>query len=302
MQQNRPLFALGLRLIAASLLASLVALVKYTAEQGIALPEIMFWRQVLTIPFLLVYLHFTHRLALLKTRRLPSHMRRAAMGMLIMGTNFLAAILLPLAVSTTLNFTTPLFAVILSALVLSERVGRWRWTAVALGFLGVLIIAQPGSGNGDIPLAGAALALFSAFSVVIINFQIRDLARTEPSITIVFYFALFGTPLAAVFLPFFATSHDPRGWLLLLSIGTLGMIYQIFVSASLRFAPVSTVIVMDYGALIWASLYGWLIWDHLPTAATLIGAPLIIAAGLIIIWREHRLARQPTIVSTLPSD
>lgn len=301
MQQNRPLFALGLRLIAASLLATLLALVKYTAEQGIALPEILFWRQAVTLPMLLGYLYWTRQLTLLRTTRMPSHMRRAGLGMLIMGCNFLATILLPLAVSTTLNFTTPLFAVILSAIAFHERIGPWRWAAVALGFMGVVIVAEPG-GGADISMLGASLGLFSALSVAVINFQIRDLARTEPSITIVFYFAAFGTPIAALFLPFFATAHDLQGWLLLLSVGVVGTICQVFLSASLRFAPVSSVIVMDYCALIWASLYGWLIWDHLPTFATIIGAPLIIGAGLIITWREHLMSRRPTTVTTLPPD
>ena len=191
--------------------------------------------------------------------------------------------------------------VLIAALALQERIGPWRWAAVATGFIGVVVIAEPG-GSADISMLGAALGLFSALNVAVINFQIRDLARTEQSISIVFYFAAFGTPMMAVLLPFFATSHDLQGWLLLVSIGIIGTIAQVFLTASLRFAPVSTVIVMDYGALIWASLYGWMIWDHLPTVATVMGAPLIIGAGLLIAWREHRLSRQPTTVTTLPPD
>lgn len=292
MQHHRPILALSLRLIAAGLLAALLATVKYAAERGISLAEMAFWRQAVTLPMLGGYLLVTGQLAKLRTRRATVHFRRSALGMGIMVCNFLTSILLPLSVATTLGFTTPLFVVILSALFLSERVGPWRWGAVALGFAGVVVIAQPGqAGSVDIPLLGAALGLFTAMMVAIINFQIRDLARTENTISMTFYFALFGTPIAAIFLPWGNMAHDLAGWLLLLAIGVIGTTCQLFIGASLRFAPVSTVIVMDYSAIVWAALYGWMIWDHLPTIATLLGAPLIIAAGIIIAWREHRLAK-----------
>jgi len=298
-QHHRPILALGLRLVGAALLATLLALVKYTAEQGIALPEIMFWRQAVSIPVLLGYLYATGNLSSLKTKRLPVHFRRAAMGMGNMAIVFLTTILLPLAVSTTLSFTTPLFAVILSIALLHEKIGPWRWLAVALGFLGIVAIMLPGAGGAsDISLIGAALGLLAAFIVALVNFQIRDLGRTEANVTIVFYFAAFGTPMAAAFLPFYATAHDLTGWLLLLSIGTLGMLFQLCISASVRFAPVATVVVMDYSAIIWSTLWGWAVWDHLPSVATWLGAPLIIGAGMIIAWRErHHFRRAPPVTS-----
>jgi drug/metabolite transporter (DMT)-like permease len=203
--------------------------------------------------------------------------------------NFGAVIILPLAEATTLNFTVPIWAVLLSIVLLKEKVGIWRWSAVALGFIGIVVIAQPGSGH--FPLYGALVGLGAAFMIALISIQIADLNRTDKPLTIVFYFALFSAPLTAIALPFVMTSHDSTEWLLLAGIGVTGLVGQLLLTAALRFGPVASVIVMDYSALFWATLYGWLLFNMLPPASTWFGAPLIVTAGLIIAWREHRFSR-----------
>ena len=290
---QRPLYALGLRIVSALLFSTLLMLVKYAGESGIALPEIMFWRQAVSLPFVLGYLAMTHQLHRLRTQRLGSHARRAALGMTNMVFNFGATILLPLAEATVLGFTTPLFAVVLAALIWREHIGPYRWVAVALGFVGVLVIAQPS--GAPISTLGTTLGLLAAFFIAVINYQIRDLGRTEEPITVAFYFAAFGAPMAALFLPFFITPHSLEQWLVLLAIGAVGATGQFMLAASLRYGAVASVIVMDYTMLIWATLYGWAIWDHLPPTTTWIGAPLIVAAGLVIAWREHRLGRKEAL-------
>lgn len=287
---DRPFFALGLRIVSAFLFATLLMLVKYAGESGVALPEIMFWRQAVSVPLILGYLALTGGLGRLRTNRLGSHARRATLGMTNMVFNFGATILLPLAESTVLGFTSPLFAVVLAALVWRERIGPYRWLAVALGFLGVLVIAQPG--GEPIPVLGLVLGLLAAFFIAVINYQIRDLGRTEEPLAIAFYFAAFGAPMAAVALPFYMTSHSGEQWLVLIAIGVIGSVAQLMLAASLRFGAVASVIVMDYTALVWATLYGWLVWEQLPPAATWLGAPLIVAAGIVIALREHRLGRK----------
>jgi drug/metabolite transporter (DMT)-like permease len=287
---QRPLLALAFRIGSVSFLSTLLMLVKLAGDSGVALPEIMFWRQFLTVPLVLALLAATGELDRLKTQRLGSHAARAMSGMTGMVCNFGATILLPLAVSTTLGFTTPLFAVILTALFLKDRVGPWRWAAVVLGFAGVLVIAQPG--QASFPPLGTALGLLSGLLVAAISFQVKDLARTEEPIRVVFYFALFGSAVMALALPFYMTAHTAQQWLLLLGCGLCGLIGQLFLTASLRHGAVASVIVMDYLALIWATLYGWAIWAHLPSTAMWLGAPLIIAAGMLITWREHKLARR----------
>lgn len=291
---QRPQLALALRLAAAAALATLLMLVKYTAESGVALPEILFWRQIMTIPIIVMWLaaqggRGPGGLGRLRTRRLPVHTRRAVLGVAGMICNFGAVMYLPLAESTTLGFTTPIFAVILSAVLLHERVGRYRWSAVLLGFAGVIVIAQPGS--AVIPPLGAALALTGGLMVALISIQIRDLTRTDEPISVVFWFAALSSPLYALALPFTMTTHSGGQWLLLLAIGLVGGLGQFLLTAALRYGQVASVIVMDYSQLVWAILFGWLIWDHLPPIATWLGAPLIVAAGAIIAWREHRLAQ-----------
>ena len=188
-----------------------------------------------------------------------------------------------------MNFTAPIWAVILATLLLKERPGVWRWSAVAAGFIGVLLIAQPGSGH--IPLFGALVALGGAFMIALISIQIADLGRTDKPLVIVFYFALFSVPVTGVFMPFVGKAHDAATWWLLAGIGVSGVIGQLLLTAALRFGKVSSVIVMDYSALFWATLYGWFLFGMLPPASTWLGAPIIIAAGLVIAWREHRLSR-----------
>lgn len=297
---ERPQLALILRIGGIALISTMFMLVKYAGQSGIALPEIMFWRQALSIPLLIGWLAMSGGLGQLRTDRIGTHARRGAIGMFGMLCNFGAAILLPLAISTTLTFTTPLFAVILSALFLRDHVGPWRWTAVAVGFAGVLVIAQPT--HAPISLLGTAAGLGAGFVVAIVSFQIRDLGRTESPASIVFYFALCGTLMTAPFLPFTMTAHSGAQWLILIGIGTIGTLGQLLLTAALRHGAVASVIVMDYTALIWATLYGWLVWEQLPTLATWLGAPAIVAAGLIVAWRERRLARTIMPVGTVEVD
>jgi len=287
--RHRPLLALIIRLGAIGALATMSALIKLASQRGIHLLEIMFWRQAITIPIALSWVMATGGIGMLATKRPGTHLIRGLYGTIGMVLNFGAVILLPLAEATTMSFTAPIWAVILSTLLLKEKVGIWRWSAVALGFVGVLVIAQPGGGH--IPLFGALVGIGGAFMVALISIQIADLNRTDQPLTIVFYFALFSAPLTAIALPFVATTHDWHGWLLLLGIGLAGSAGQLLLTAALRFGKVASVIVMDYSALFWATLYGSLLFGVLPPASTWLGVPLIVAAGLVIAWREHRLTR-----------
>jgi len=287
---HRPQLALLIRLGAIAALATMSALIKLASERGIHLLEIMFWRQFLTLPIVLAWVLATSGIATLATKRPGTHFLRGLYGTIGMVLNFGAVILLPLAEATTINFTVPIWAVLLSIVLLKEKVGAWRWSAVALGFVGILVIAQP---SGDhFPLYGALVALGGAFMIALISIQIADLNRTDKPLTIVFYFALFSAPLTALSLPFVASSHDTQGWLLLLGIGLAGALGQLLLTAALRFGTVASVIVMDYSGLFWATLYGWLLFETLPPPSTWLGAPLIVIAGLVIAWREHKLARR----------
>lgn len=285
---ERRLYGMGVRLLGIAMLSVMVAMIKLVGDRGVALGEIMFWRQGFAVPVIMLWVALGPGLFSLKTQRFGGHAKRATLGLGAMMLNFWSILLLPLAESTTFGYTVPLFATLLSALLLKERVRLHRWSAVMLGFVGVLIVAQPGSGH--IPVAGALAGLAAAALVGLVSIHIRELTRTEAPATIAFWFSLIScVPL----LPFFLWSrvpHDGDVWLLLVGIGVLGGLGQIAITSSLKYAPVSTVISMDYSSLIWTSIAGWLIWNQMPTAATWVGAPIIIASGLYIAWREHKLA------------
>ncbi len=285
---QRPLMALLIRLGAAFVLSVMLVFVKLVTESGVTLTETLFWRQLPTVPVLLIWFASRGELKVLKSHRLGAHGRRAMLGLAGMFLNFGAVTLLPLAEATTLNFTTAIWAVILSALILRERVGVWRWSAVLLGFAGVLVIAQPGQSH--IPPFGAAVALAAAFAIALISIQIRDLSRTEHPLTIVFWFAAFTVPLLALAMPFVMASHTTYQWSLLVGLGAFGLVGQFLLTAALRYGAVASVIVMDYSSLVWATLFGWWAFDRLPPSSTWLGAPLIVGAGLLIAWREHRLS------------
>ena len=284
---HRPLLAIGLRLAAAVLLAVMLALVKLAEEAGATLPEILFWRQGVTIPCLLGWMVVARGTGLLRTRRLWVHGRRAVLGLSSMSLLFGATALLPLAELTTLTFAGPLFAVVLSALILRERVGPWRWGAVALGFAGVVVVAQPG--ETALPALGVAMGSAAAMFNGLITVQVRDLGRTEHPLTTVLLFSCFSMVVLVPLMVLYGRGHPPQVWAMLLGIGVLGMLGQIGLTAALRFGAVATVTVMDYTSLIWTALAGWLVWNHLPPLTTWLGAPLIVVAGLVVLWRERIL-------------
>ncbi len=288
----RPLLALFVRLLAAFALATMGMLVKLAGSRGAHLVELIFWRQLLTIVLLGAGLALTGRLALLKTQRLPAHARRAASGLFGMVFTYGAVLLLPLAEATTLGFTAPLFAVLLAIVLLGERIGPYRWSAVAIGFAGVIVVMQPFSGlHEGVTLAGIAVGLVAPFMVALISFQLQDLNTTENPWSIVFWFAALSTPVAALALPFVAAAHDPLTWALILGMGVVGAAAQMLLTTSLRFGSAAVILLMDYTALLWASLYGYTIFDRAAPANLWLGAPLIIGAGLLIAWRERQLAR-----------
>lgn len=296
--RQRPLLALGLRLAAALAFSVMLLCVKLVGRRGVSLVETMFWRQAIPATLVLGTILAARRPDLLQTRRFSAHARRAAFGVSGMFLTLGAVLILPLAEATVLSFTTPMFAVILAAILLREKVGRFRWTAVLLGLLGVVVIAGPDRAN--MPPLGLAVGIGAAFMVALISIQVRDLGQTEQPPTIVFWFSALSVPVLAIPAWLTGTPHDAETWGLLLVIGVAGTLGQLGLTTALRFGNVSSVVVMDYSSIFWATLWGWLVFDHLPPATTWLGAPLIVAAGLIIVLREHRLHVEKTAGSLGP--
>jgi drug/metabolite transporter (DMT)-like permease len=295
---DRVMLGITLRLLAVFLLSTLYALIKLAEGRHANLVEIMFFRQAFSIPVTIAYMLVAGPgLVAMKSRAVKGQVIRATIGLTSMAFNFGATMLLPLAEATTLAFTVPIFATILGALMLGEPTGWRRWSAVVAGFAGVLIITQPGSGH--FPIWGAVCGLTSSVSIAVVAIQLRQIGKVDLPVTTVFWFSsLSMLPLGLVY-PFFAAGHDPFTFALLVAMGVVGGLGQIAFSAALRHAPVSTVMPMDYSAMVWATLYGFVLFGALPTPWTWIGTPVIIASGLYIVWRERRVARNPQVMEAI---
>jgi drug/metabolite transporter (DMT)-like permease len=287
-RQNR-LLGIGLRVGAATSFGFMAAAIKLGSARGVAVPEMAFYRFAFGLPPLLVWIALTRNFGAWRTQRPLAHLTRGALGLSTMVCAFAGLTYLPLAESATIGFVAPLFSVMLSALILKEAVGRYRWSAVALGFIGVLIVMRP-SGS-QLPAAGLAFALAAAFGTAAVTITIRQIGRTEATPTIVLWFTLFSMAATALFLPFYGRGHDGPTWAILIGLGLAGGMGQLFLTSALRFAPVAVVVPFDYTQLIWAVLLGWAIWDTHPPASTWAGAAVIVASGLYTIYREHKLGR-----------
>ena len=287
-EQNK-LAGIALRLCAATCFAGMSALIKLAHLHGMPTIEIGFYRFAFGLPPLILWIALSRNWTAWRTSRPGAHAWRAAIGLSTMMMGFSALAYLPLAEATTIGFAAPLFAVMLSALVLKEKVGLHRWSAVFIGLIGVLIVMQPE--GSDMPMVGLVLAIGAAFGSGIVTITIRQIGRTEHTQTTVLWFTCLAVLVLGLFLPFYGTAHDAATWGILLALGTVGGIGQLLLTASLRFAPVSVVVPLDYAQLLWAVLFGWLLFADHAAASTWAGAAVIVGSGLYTVYREHKLGR-----------
>lgn len=292
MPTDRILPAIGMRLLSVVIFALMNSAIKLAERHGASVSEILFFRQFGACLLVSGVIAAGPGLPSIATRRLPAHVVRAIVGLSAMAFTFNGIVALPLAEATTIGFTVPIFATILGALVLREPTGWHRWAAVAAGFLGVLIVAQPGGDH--FPLWGAGCALAGAFGTASVSILLRQIGKTESALTTVFWFSALSLIPLSLFYVQAAQSHDLVAWVCLASVGIFGGLAQIAMTTSLRLGPVSVVVPMDYSSLLWATLLGWLVFDTLPAEATWFGAPIIVASGLYIVWREHVRRREDT--------
>lgn len=286
----KPFRAIAIRIVAALALSTMAMLIKLAGDRGAHLAELIFWRQAIATVIIGGFLVAIGRFATVRTQRFGAHLTRAVIGVTSMVFLYGTVLLLPLAEATAINFTAPFFAVMLSVILFREKVGLYRWGAVIFGFIGVLIITQPGADVIN-PL-GVATGLIGAFFVALISYQIQDLNKTESPWSIVFWFGALSAPIAAVFLPAFAGTHDAQTWMIIVLMGICGAVAQLLLTASLRFGSAATIIIIDYTSLLWAVAYGWSVFGDAPSSGLWLGAPLILCAGLLVAWREALIARK----------
>jgi drug/metabolite transporter (DMT)-like permease len=288
--KNTPL-AIGLKLGQTLTFSLMYAAVKLAGP--VPLGEVVFFRGFFALVPLLAWTFYTvGPRAAIQTQRPMVHVVRSTVGVTSMFLNFAALALLPLATVTAFSFMQPIFAVILAAIFLKEHVGRWRWGAVLIGFIGVLMMIEPHGGlAGILSLKlsrGVFYALlFSFFSAVVVVW-IRQMSSTERSEAIVFYF-MSATSIAGLALMAFQhnifTLHA-CGWLIL--CGLFGGTGQLMMTYSYRYGEPSMLAPFDYIAMVWAMLLGWFLFGEMSETLVLVGSAVVIVSGLFIAWREHK--------------
>ncbi|WP_062120329.1 DMT family transporter [Sphingobium herbicidovorans] len=292
-RDEHPLSGIRLRIVAMIFLAAMFALGKVISARGVALGELLFYRQALALPLILAWVAMTDGLVSVRTNRLGVHVSRTALGLTGMALNFGSYLLLPLTEATAIGFTMPIFATLLSALILRESTGPHRWAAILLGFVGIIVMIRPDSAH--FPPLGLAVAITAAVLTACISLILRDLGRTEKPGVIVFWFTILSLPPLGLAMLFVGKAHDPLTWALLAALGLTGGIGQLCMTGALSRAPISVVLPMDYSMIIWSTLLGALIWGEWPIPTTWIGAIFIIVSGLYIAWREHVRTRRSAL-------
>jgi drug/metabolite transporter (DMT)-like permease len=289
---------IGFKLISALLFAAMSALVR---DLGKVAPvgQMVFFRSAFAILAVVVIYAFRGELGTaVRTGRPFGHLGRGLLSVAGMFTNFAALVRLPLADATAISFASPLITVALAAVVLKERVRIYRWSAVLVGFAGVIVMLIPHFEVGHYAVIGAAAAIGSllALTSAVCNagtvIQTRRLTQSETTSSIVFYFSLVCAIAGGLTLPFdwyTPTASELSG---LIALGVLGGLAHIFLTESYRHAAASVVAPFDYTSMLWALLLGYWLFGELPDALVYAGAAIVAGAGLFVIWRERRLGLQ----------
>jgi drug/metabolite transporter (DMT)-like permease len=283
-----------LKIGAIALFTVMFALVKALSDT-IPAGQAVFFRSAFAIPVLFAWLMMQGELAGAVTVKLKrAHVWRGFVGTAAMGLNFTAAGFLPLPEITAIGFTTPLLIVVFASLMLGERVGVYRISAVLVGLIGVLIIVEPRltfdqlDPTQDAMMLGVILAITAAACAALAQIQIRKMVQVERTSAIIFYFCI----TASVFsLSTVGTWVWPSllQFIILILIGILGGVGQIMLTTAYRFAPASVIAPFDYTAMIFALGIGYFAFSELPSAQMILGAGIVIAAGVFVILREARL-------------
>lgn len=259
--------------------------------------QIVFFRSFFAILPVMAYLAYRRELrSAIQTKRPFGHVLRGVIGVFAMGLAFFALTRLPLPEAITLNYAQPLFVVIFSALFLGEMVRVYRWSAVAVGLVGVVIVSWPklsllsgGAQMGSDEFLGVIAALMAAAFSAAAMLQVRSLVHTEKSAVIVIWFSLTASVAGLMTFPFGWQPIDANQALFLVIAGVCGGIAQIFMTEAYRHAEASTVAPFEYTSIIVAIAVGYLVFGEYPTIHIIVGGTIVIGAGVFIVWRESQL-------------
>lgn len=317
----RPLIGILFKIASAFAFSCMGASVKLVGSApgggtGFPVGQVVFARSFFALIPVFVWLALVGKLhTAFQTSNHFGHLRRGLIGSLGMFFGFAGLTVLPLPDATAISFAAPLISVVLAAFLLGEVVRLYRWSAVLVGFCGVIVMLWPhlsaeaiGARHDDAKAMGALFALLGATMAAFAMIEVRRLTSTETTATIVTYFSLmtttFGmlTILAGAIDPAWAwITPDARQGLFLVLTGVMGGFGQIFLTESYRRAPASVVAPFDYTGMIFALFWGYTLFGDLPDALVLTGAAIVCGAGLYVILRERQLGidrRKPSEASS----
>ena len=250
--------------------------------------QAVFFRNAVACVLLVPVMLWRNGAASFRTDRPLGHFGRSLSGVMGNASFYFAYSQIALSDGMAIAMAMPIFATILAIPFLGERVGARRWTAIVIGFVGVLVALNP-AGSFKI---GSLFALFGTMLWALSLIQIKKLAQTESPFLIVFYYMVTGFLVSIVILPFVWITPTPLHLVYYISAGVVGAAGQLLMTYAMKFAPAAVVTPFEYTSIIWAVLFDLLIWGVLPSLTTVFGAGIVIMTGLYIWHRETRLHRQ----------
>jgi drug/metabolite transporter (DMT)-like permease len=289
----QPLHGILFKVFSVCMFMGMASLIKAASDQ-VPSGQAVFFRSFFALPIIIGWLAMRGELLTgWRTANPLGHFWRGLIGTSAMGLGFTGLGLLPLPEVTAIGYAAPLLVVVFAAMFLNEQVGIYRLSAVALGMVGVLIVLSPrlsvGASISTAETLGAVVVLMGAVMAALAQVFVRKLVATEGTAAIVFWFSITSSLLALLTIPW--------GWAvptwdvvaMLVCAGLLGGIGQIFLTSSYRYADASLVAPFDYTSMILALIIGYFIFDEVPTLTMLLGAFVVILAGVAIILRERHL-------------
>ncbi|RWA72547.1 DMT family transporter [Mesorhizobium sp.] len=291
---------IALKIVSVAVFVSMQTSIK--AAGDVPAGQIVFFRSFFAIFPIVAFLAFKGQLATAFTTKRPfNHIARGIVGVGAMGLGFFALTRLPLPEAITLNYAQPLLVVVFSSVFLGETIRVYRWSAVSVGLVGVLIISWPELTllNSDEALdnqevLGVMAALIAAAISAVAMLLVRNLVQTEKTATIVLWFSSTASVLALFTLPLGWQALTPMQAALLVMAGFCGGLGQILMTAAYRHAEASVVAPFEYTSMILGVVIGYLVFGDVTSFNTLVGGVIVVAAGIFIIWRERQLGLERT--------
>lgn len=288
-RKDNPMLGMAAAIGAFFMLAVMNVFAKLLSENH-SVVEIAFYRNLIALLPFLVLIYVMGRKDILKINSNPKGIvARSIIGTVSLIATFGTFALLPLADGTAFLFTASLLVPAFGYFFLKERVGRYRWAAILIGFIGVCIMLRP---SGDVNMIGVAVALSAATMHATLQTILRHLGKTESPETVTFYFVFIGTFVSLIPMPLVFNMPTWNEVPLIIALGLTGVLGQIFISIAYKYAQASIVTVFNYSGIIWATSFGWMIWDEWPDDAILIGGAIVIASNIFIVAREHMLSKR----------